>query len=766
MASETMALVLGIVAAAAAMWPLSAAMAADGPAARDGVAARDAAKAAVIFRDPACPPAAFAAGEIRSALEAAGLAVTEQPLDALPGRDAAVRVILAAGDAPEVRRHLAAAGGAAAPATEAQGYAIRRTSGPGGPAVWVLGADAAGTMYGGLDVAETVRFEKGLATVANAVHRPAIERRGVKFNIPLDARTPSYDDSGDAAQQNVAEMWNFEFWRDFLDDMARNRYNVLTLWNPHPFPSMVRLPDYPDLALPDVCVTTVKPAWKHGSIGEHMGVSPAVLENPRVVRQMTVDEKIAFWRRVMRHARDRGIDVYVITWNVLTNSATGKHGITNAQDNPQTIAYMRQCVREMILTYPDLAGIGVTAGENMTDRKDEFSKEKWLWQAYGEGVLDARKAQPGRTVRFIHRIWQTSVEDVMKEFGSKYPDAFELDFKYSHARLYSSPAPPFAAPLCREMAPQNLRCWWNLRNDDIFVFRWGDPEYVRALLANLPPKDRTAGYYVGSDGYVWGREFTSTEPDEPRQLEIRKHAYVFMLWGRLGYDLDLDGAWFRKYLACRFPEAPAADVYDTWAAASKIIPLVNRFHWRDWDFMWAVEGCLDQGKGFRTVRDFITTGTMQASGLVTVPQYVDRLAKGEPAGGTTPVEVAAELRRHAAAALRGVEQIRAKTPTPGKELRLTLGDIEAMAHLGHYYAAKILGAVELCAFDRTHEAARQAAAVERLTEAVGHWERYAAVATRQYRPQLLARTRELDWTRLIDNVKQDVEMARLPAPAK
>ncbi|MCX5673421.1 MAG: carbohydrate-binding family 6 protein, partial [Planctomycetota bacterium] len=595
-----------------------------------------------IFRDPGCPQIVFAAGEVRAALAGCGLAAAERPLDAMPGDAAAVRILLLTQDAPAAKARLAAAGGAPA-ALQPQGFAIRKTAVAGGTEIAVIGGDPAGAMYGGLDLAETIRLEKGLTGAADKTAAPAIARRGIKFNIPLDARTPSYDDSGDAAQENIVHMWDFEFWRDFLDDMARARYNVLTLWNPHPFPSMVRVPEYPDLALEDVCVTTIKPTAKHGSIGEHMGVSQAVLENLRVVRKMTLGEKIEFWRRIMRHAKDRGIDVYFITWNVLTNSATGKHGITNAQDNPATIAYLRASVREFILTYPLLAGIGVTAGENMKARQDEFAKEKWLWRTYGEGVLDARKAQPGRTVPFIHRIWQTSVGDVMKDFGSKYPDPFDLGFKYAHARLYSSPAPPFARPLCDEMKPHDLKCWWNLRNDDIFVFRWGDPEFVRAFLKNLPPKEFTAGYYVGSDGYVWGREFASTEPDTPRQLEIRKHWYSFMLWGRLGYDPALDRAFFLKTLAAKFPEAKPEQIYDAWAEASRIIPLVNRFHWRDWDYMWSVEGCMDQRQGFHTVRDFITCPTMQASGLAAIPAYVEALAGGKPPPGREPLDVADEL---------------------------------------------------------------------------------------------------------------------------
>ena len=34
--------------------------------------------------------------------------------------------------------------------------------------------------------------------------------------------------------------------------LARDRYNFVSLWNLHPFPSMVKVPEYPDVALNDV----------------------------------------------------------------------------------------------------------------------------------------------------------------------------------------------------------------------------------------------------------------------------------------------------------------------------------------------------------------------------------------------------------------------------------------------------------------------------------------------------------------------------------
>ena len=58
--------------------------------------------------------------------------------------------------------------------------------------VEVTGTDATGAMYGGIEVAELVRL--GL-TVEDQVQKPFVEKRGVKINIPLDIRTPAFDDS-------------------------------------------------------------------------------------------------------------------------------------------------------------------------------------------------------------------------------------------------------------------------------------------------------------------------------------------------------------------------------------------------------------------------------------------------------------------------------------------------------------------------------------------------------------------------------------------
>jgi len=708
-----------------------------------------------LFYDHSIPQVRFAASEIRGAR---GGRLVEQPLDRLgapaPGP---VRIVIAAGgdDAGRVARSL---GLSLATQRTGQSYSIRRRVHQGGTTIAVLGADARGAMYGGLDVAEAIRLGT-IEKLADSDHSPHIEQRGIKFNIPLDVRTPSYSDNSHSAQNNIPEMWSFDFWREFLDEMARHRFNVLSLWNLHPFPSLVKVPEFPEVALNDVSRTRVPMRVLDSGNGSEM-VNPEMLQNTETVKKMTIGQKIQFWRDVMQYAQDRGIEVYWFTWNLFTWGAQGKHGITPDQTNPRTLEYFRASVRETVLTYPLLAGFGITAGERMQNRTDEFAKEKWLWRAYGLGVTDAVKLQPERKVRMIHRYHQTGHEEILREWRD-YPGPFDLSYKYSVAHMYSIPNPPFINEVLPHLNPK-LRTWLTVRDDDYYSFRWGDPSYARDYIRHMPGKDKVAGFYMGPDGYIWGREFLSTEPETPRQLVISKRWYAFMIWGRLTYEPTLPDEVFRQTLATRFPEISSEALFRAWSAASKIFPEITRFFWGDIDVRWFPEACLSHPrvKGFYTVEHFMNGQTMPGSGLTNIREWSRRIAGGQPAGGPGPLETANALAAHAEESLKLVAELR---PAQGsnKELRLTLGDLTAMAHLGHYYAEKVRGASDLALFDRTGLAERRESAIGHLELALEHWKRYASAYTLQYeQPRLYNRVGWVDIPGLTANVEKDIATAR------
>ena len=129
--------------------------------------------------------------------------------------------------------------------------------------------------------------------------------------------------------------------------------------------------------------------------------------------------------------------------------------------------------------------------------------------------------------------------------------------------------------------------------------------------------------------------------------------------------------------------------------------------------------------------------------------------------GITPVQVATTLQSNAEKALALVANLRPKQGT-NKELRLMLGDDEAMAHLGNYYAEKILAATDLALFDQDGQPQHQASSIQHLETALQHWKKYASVASSQYLPQKLGRLgdRVVDVTELTANAAKDIEIAK------
>jgi hypothetical protein len=451
-------------------------------------------------------------------------------------------------------------------------------------------------------------------------------------------------------------------------------------------------------------------------------------------------------------------------WNIFVWGALGKHGITYDQDNLKTIAYQRYCIEQFLKTYPQIDGIGVSAGEHRDHRtKWKIGIEDWLYRTYGMGLLDALKADPDRKLRFIFRHLMSDLDKSAAAFKD-YDVPFNTSHKYARARLYSTTTSPYLDFEYREKLERTgVPCWLNLRNDDVYAHRWGDADHVREFLQNVPRDvmQYEAGFYMGADSYVWGKEFIAKDPDLSGQWEIDKHWYRFMLWGRLGYDVTLTRDYFEKRLVRRHPEVDPTLLYDTWAAASRVFPQINQFFFRVNDGQFAPEACTARG-GFLTIDDsFFTHPPLRGSGILSVQEYAQAVIGGTEFDGRTPFDVADKLDRLAARALEGVKTLRAG-PNLSKDLTSTLTDVESLAYMGRYYADKIRGAADLAVYraDKTRKG-NHARAVQHLENAVEEWEAYTRAAAGQYKPQLLSRNYYLDWKKLLKEVKKEADQIKL-----
>lgn len=605
-------------------------------------------------------------------------------------------------------------------------------------------SDDAGFMYGILDIADALRKGEQLEEVSVT---PYLTNRGIKFNIPLDARTPSYSDASTSATKNIPHMWEMDFWHDFLDRMAENKYNVLSLWSLSPFPSLVRIPEFPNACIDDVKITAR--SFKAELSGKNI-YDEDHRKNLITVKKMTMDEKIRFWQEVMEYAANRCIRVFLFTWNLFVyGTEDSGYGITEDQNNPVTKEFVYYGTKALMDTYPLLAGIGVTAGENMTfngssiDDKTTFSSTDigFIRETYGRGIEDYLKEHPERDFTMIHRMQMARYDKIMEAYEG-FPGKFEISFKYSQAHMYSSTKPNFIQDFLAEKAP-NVKVWLTVRNDDYYMYRWGNPEFARDYLANMP-MDCLNGFYMGPDGFTWGRDYIERN-DNAHPLFVDRMWYMFKIWGQLSYNLSLTEDYFKKELKARFAlsDEGAEVLFTAWKEVSQIIPELNCTHWHHFDFQWYPEGCcmylhkpVDKIT-FANINEFVECEAMTYSEYASVQEYADSIVNKTELKKISPVSQAESILNHVERTEATFEKLEGLSSD--KEYGKTINDIRAMALLGHYYGLKEQAAISLALYRRNKDESLREDAVAKLTEALPFWKQYSAMSVAAYIPQVLTR---------------------------
>jgi hypothetical protein len=309
---------------------------------------------------------------------------------------------------------------------------------------------------------------------------------------------------------------------------------------------------------------------------------------------------------------------------------------------------------------------------------------------------------------------------------------------------------------------EGMKTIWTLRNDDVYYYRWGAPDFVREFIQNIP-HNVSRGFYYGSDQWIWGREFTMKEQlaESPRQIEIVKHWYHFMLWGRLGYDPNLGNERLVKILQSRYLEVDAQQLFTAWQEASMVYPTTTGFHWGPLDFQWYIEGCKSRPgyaqnqTGFHDVNRFINLPPHDKSGFQSIPEFVKN---GKSSQLKSPLEVSEKLHAHSDKAM---EIVAGFGNVESKELKITLHDIKTIALLGKYYGYKIAGSTQLALYRETNEKRYQDAAIAELEKALQSWKSYVESSLEQnINPLWTNRVGHVNWVKITDWVADDIKIAK------
>jgi hypothetical protein len=541
--------------------------------------------------------------------------------------------------------------------------------------------------------------------------------------------------------------------------MAENRFNVLSLWSLHPYTYMIRPKNFPEACpLNDAALAE----WKHR------------------------------WSRIFALAKERGIETYLLNWNIFVspefsrahNVAPWSVGLSHIGKEADAtgelvVRYTREVVTQVLDEYPDLTGLGITLGERMGGMTPDQRRD-WLDQTFFAGIAEAK-----RPAKFIYRAplsantgsgGTTSEENdrrsraQIESLSRNVTGPVYVEFKHNWSHAHSSPdlfivhggtlSDAYWNP-----PPTRHKVVWTMRNEDMYILRWGQPDFVRAFVQNQR-KDYVAGAIIGSECYIPALDYiTAPGPHKNWRFAFERQWLFYAVWGQLLYDPATPDARFEAMLDARFGKGVGKDLLAAWKRASQVPLHFASFHRGTWDGSLYTEGFsswIDKDDGARTffgIDSFIHHPVLDTKRYINIADFVK--ADGIADRGTlSPPELAAQLDRDGAEALQRVTVIRART-TPSPTLECELTDIEAWCAYGSYFAEKLRAGVALANARARNDAKQQAVAIAALERALAHWKRLAELGGRFNRLPVPSNSKEpFSWTALTPAVERDLESGR------
>ncbi len=697
-----------------------------------------------VYFDPTSKPLASLANRVKTQAARQGAVVSIGNPDRLP-RSGGVVVL----QKDRLHPGLAATGPEiAAHALKPEGFTLKweRSS----DRLYVIGADSIGAQYGLREVLDHWLVHGTAQTIAEKTEHPFLEYRILKFNLPWSPYRKNA-----ATDMHLGVCRDLAFWEEFLDMMVDNRFNVLSLWNNHPFPYMVRSASYPkatpfnDEELAD---------WKN------------------------------FWTALFGMAKERGIQTFIVNWNIVVSPEFAEaYGASEYNDrSPMVAAYTRESVRQVIDEYPDLTGIGVTLADWMGNFPDAMSpqeREDWIAQTVVQGMKEA-----SRPIKFLHRSVLAgdpmAMRNLLDDAGLEQPALVEIKFNWSHG--HSTPQLAITHDFHSgeldsrfwDPAPENYRIQWMVRNEDFFILRWGQADFIRRhILQNK--LDAVNGYFIGSEGFIPALDYASLPtPDRTWNYAFEKQWLFYTLWGRLLYNPQLPDAAFEDQLALRYGKPLAGEMFSLYQLASQLPLRLASFYRATWDYTLYSEGFIaaepanpdvpfDRSSPFLSVAELMDHEVLDTQ-LVAIKPYVSTTLKGiADTEKITPLQLAEQSEADSRAALALVADIRQRAPRQRGALASELDDMATWAYLGRYFADKVRAGVALEYFRQTGDERKRTEAVLLLQRCVEHWEDVVRLTKDRYLPVPHVANeyygdefKTFSWEQLRPQVVRDIQIAK------
>jgi hypothetical protein len=637
-----------------------------------------------------------------------------------------------------------------------------------GTQILIEGGDERGLIYGSLSVAEDIRNGIRLEKLQSRKEQPHYSLRAVKFDLPWDTYRHSY-----ALDLHYQTCRDTAYWKAFLDMMAENRLNSLSLWNLHPYTFMIKPKNFPEAS----------------------PFSDAELK-----------EWKSLFNAIFRMAKERAIDTYIIPFNIFVSPEFSKahnvgmdnldhHFYVKGDTSALVKRYTRECVTQMLQEYPDITGMGLTLGEGMGEMTPQ-QREDWMRETIIEGMKLS-----GRKLKLVHRIPFSSTTSslgitsiytekmtrkIIEEEGTfsflQKPIYADLKYNWSHAhstpklikvhggKLYDTYFVP---------EPETYKITWTARNEDFFCLRWGVPSFVRQHIATNNQK-YVGGYFIGSETYIPAKDyFTNPEIKVGWKYAFERQWLYYKIWGRLLYNPDMPDEIFQAEFTRRYGKAGEPLLKASSLAGSTPLRLASMFDFT-FDLSFYSEGFMaidDKVKRLEYISaDRLINQPVTDPDYVSVKDYVDAIISGKQftANRITPTVLSEMLEKDCSEALRLVENI---NTSKNVALMFEVADIKTWANLGLHFAEKLKGATALQTYRKNGGEQNKQEAVAHFEKALAYWDKVISITRPIYQNMPLVhlseqngvRTKEnqyleFHWEKLRPDVARDIETAKTSVP--
>ena len=651
---------------------------------------------------------------------------------------------------------------------EAEAFTVSSEGGK----ISITGGDTRGLIYGALSLAEDIRNGVSLKNCRPKNEKPGLAFRALKHNLPWDGYRHS-----EALHLHYETCRDTAYWEAFLDMMAENRFNTLTMWNLHPFPFMIMPKNFPE-------------------------ASPFT--------EAEFKEWQTLYRTIFRMAKDRDIETYILWYNIFTTPGLAKahnlpiineerHFYMDGDTSEIVKRYIRECVTQVLDEYPDLTGVGPTLAEGMGGMTPE-EREEWSIEVLIEGMKQAN-----RTTKYIHRSpasantassGSTSVEaerltraviEQEAEMGfTEGPIWLEFKFNWSHGHSTPKLIKIHGGALTDTYwnpVSDKYKVAWHLRNDDFFCLRWGVPAFVRSHV-NMNTHPYVGGYFLGSETYIPAKDYFTTDSlNRPWQYAFERQWLFYKIWGRLLYNPETPDDVFQAEFIRRYGNKGKNLLEASSLAGTTPLRFASAFDYT-WDFTLYSEGMMAlvyrnrtnprTGVFYVSVDRFINQPPLDPD-YVSVAEYVQATVEGKSFGQerTTPPILADLLTRDCSRALELVKNIRIGND---KALLYEVADIKAWAYLGLHFAEKIKGAVALQTYRVQGGEENKQNAIAHLEKGLEYWDEVIAITRPLYNDMPLVHYSEMDgkngtqwrendhlrfhWELIRPDVAKDIDIAK------